>query len=157
MFWAIPKIWLHLVPLQKHLCQHKKQFYWMQIIFWSGAKCLWLSQYVNKFLVRHKIFGPVQNILEPVKGQGITYLLRVTQYKSVTMTPDLWEYVSLQSTQSAAAPKICTNFSHYSCLTQEQFIRMYLTPNRQKYKEREIFFARTCDIFFLASWPSPVQ
>ena len=25
---------------------------------------------VNKFLVRHKKFGPAQNILEPVKGQG---------------------------------------------------------------------------------------
>ena len=71
IFWTSPKIWLHLVPLQKLLCQHKKQFYWMQIIFWSGAKCLWLSQYVNKFLVRHKKFGLAQNILGPVKGQGI--------------------------------------------------------------------------------------
>ena len=27
---------------------------------------------VNKFLVRHKKFGPAQYILRPVKGQGIT-------------------------------------------------------------------------------------
>ena len=71
IFWACPKIWLHLVPLQKLLCRHKKQFYWMQIIFLSGTKCLWLAQYVNEFLVRHKKFGPAQNILWPVKGQGI--------------------------------------------------------------------------------------
>ena len=45
----------------------------MQIIFLSGTKCLCLAQYVNKFLVRHKKFGPAQNILQPVKGQGITY------------------------------------------------------------------------------------
>ena len=62
-FWASPKIWLHLVPLQKLLCQHKNQFYWMQIIFLSGTKCLWLTQYVNKFLVWYKKFGPAQNIL----------------------------------------------------------------------------------------------
>ena len=69
-FWASPKIWLHLVPLQKLLCLHKNQFYWMQIIFLSVTKCLWLAQYVNKFLVQHKKIGPAQNILGLVKGQG---------------------------------------------------------------------------------------
>ena len=67
------KIWLHLVPLQKVLCRHKKQFYWMQIIFLSGRNCLWLLQYVNKFLVWHKKFRPAQNILGPVKGKGISF------------------------------------------------------------------------------------
>ena len=71
IFWVSPQIWLHLVPLQKLSCRHKNQFYWMQITFLSGTKCLWLAQYVNKFLVRHKKFGPAQNILWPVKGQGI--------------------------------------------------------------------------------------
>ena len=70
IFWAIPKICLHLVPLQKLLCRHKNQFYWMQIIFLSGTKYLWQAQYINKFLVRYKKFGPAQNILGPVKGQG---------------------------------------------------------------------------------------
>ena len=74
IFWASPKIWLHLVPLQKLLCRHKNQFYWMQIIFLSGTKCLWLPQYINKFLVWHKKFGSAQNILGPVKGQGIKAL-----------------------------------------------------------------------------------
>ena len=73
-FWASPKIWLHLVPLQKILCRHKKQFYWMQIIFLSGTKYLWLPQYVNKFLVWHKKFGPAQKILGPVKGHRIRLL-----------------------------------------------------------------------------------
>jgi hypothetical protein len=57
------------------LCWHKNQFYWMQIIFLSGTKCLWLPQYVNKFLVWHKKFGSAQNILGPVKGQGITPMI----------------------------------------------------------------------------------
>ena len=43
----------------------------MQIIFLFRTKCLWLAQYVNKFLVKHIKFGLAQNILRPVKGQGI--------------------------------------------------------------------------------------
>ena len=46
----------------------------MQIIFLSGTKCLRLPQYVNKFLVWHKKFGPAKNFLRPVKGQGIRVL-----------------------------------------------------------------------------------
>ena len=47
----------------------------MQIIFLSGTKCLWLAQYVNQFLVWHKKCGPAQNILGPVKGQGIRFYI----------------------------------------------------------------------------------
>ena len=68
----------HLVPLQKLLCWHKNQVYWMQITFLSRTKCLWLPQYVNKCLVWHKKFGPAQNILGPVKGQGIRGQLATT-------------------------------------------------------------------------------
>ena len=32
---------------------------------------MFVPQFVNKFLVWHKKFGPLQNILGPVKGQGI--------------------------------------------------------------------------------------
>ena len=46
-FSASPKIWLDLVPLQNLLCRHKKQFYWMQIIFYPSTKFLWLLKYVN--------------------------------------------------------------------------------------------------------------
>ena len=46
----------------------------MQIIFLSGTKFLRLPKYVNKFLVWHKKFGPAQNILGPVEGQGIKSL-----------------------------------------------------------------------------------
>ncbi len=59
MFCAAPKISLHLVPLQKLLCHHKNQIYWIQIIFSCGTKCIWF-------------FGHAQNILWPVKGQGIS-------------------------------------------------------------------------------------
>ena len=47
----------------------------MQIIFLPGTKYLWLPEYVNKFLDWHKKFGPSQNILETVKGQGISGLI----------------------------------------------------------------------------------
>ena len=70
-FWASPKM-NGLVPLQKLLCRHKNQFYWMQIIFLSGTNHLWLPQYVNKFF---------QNIFGPVKGQGIS--LKVFNFPEV--------------------------------------------------------------------------
>ena len=49
----------------------------MQIIFLSGTKCLLLPQYVNKFLVLRKKIEPAQNILGPLKGQGITLFIHV--------------------------------------------------------------------------------
>ena len=63
----------------------------MQIIFWSGTKCLRLAQYLNKFLARHKKFGLAQNILGPVKGQGI---------KGQGKVPDLGVQVPLLSVQA---------------------------------------------------------
>ena len=43
----------------------------MQIIFLSGTKCLSLALNAVKFLGWLKKFGLAQNILRPVKGQGI--------------------------------------------------------------------------------------
>jgi hypothetical protein len=57
----------------------------MQIIFLSGTKCLWLPQYVNKFLGWFKKFGPAQKILGPVKEQGISF----------TYSDWLWLYCGL--------------------------------------------------------------
>ena len=51
--------------LLKNFCACKKnQFYWIQIIFLSETKCLWLPQYINKFLFWHQKLGPAQNILD---------------------------------------------------------------------------------------------
>ena len=67
----------------------QNQFYWMQNIFMSGTKCLWLAQYVNKFLVRHKKCGPTQNILGPVEGQGIKEAMKMfvleTRYECIQL------------------------------------------------------------------------
>ena len=62
------------MPLQKLLCRHKNQFYWMQIIFLYVTKCLWMPQYVKKKFGLAQKIGPAQNILEPIKGQGISSL-----------------------------------------------------------------------------------
>ena len=58
----------------------------MQIIFLYGTKCLRLPQNVYKFLVWHKKFGPAQNILEPVKGQGIIVLNYVLTFVEMVRT-----------------------------------------------------------------------
>ena len=44
--------------------------------FVPAQKTILLAQYVNKFLVPHKKFGPAQNILRHVKRQGISFLSR---------------------------------------------------------------------------------
>ena len=69
-FWARPEIKLHLVLVQTIfvLSQKLKK---MEIMFWSITKSLGLAQYVNRILVLHKKLGPAQNILGPIKGQGI--------------------------------------------------------------------------------------
>ena len=56
-FFSQPKNLTAFSAYSKPLCRHKKQFYRMQIIFLSCTKYLWLWQYVNKFLARHKKFG----------------------------------------------------------------------------------------------------
>ena len=39
------------------MCWHKRQFYWLQIIFLSGTKCLWLPQYVNIICFKRYLFS----------------------------------------------------------------------------------------------------
>ena len=57
---------------QKYDLHSVKLFFVLaQKIFWSVTKSLGPAQYVNKFLVQQKKIGPAQNILGPVKGQGI--------------------------------------------------------------------------------------
>ena len=48
----------------------------MEIIFCSGTNNLGLGQYVNECLVWHQTFGPSQNILGRVEGQGISLLYK---------------------------------------------------------------------------------
>ena len=45
-------------------------------------KSLWLAHNVNKFLVQHKKFGPAQNILGPVKGQGLRVLIGSSRFNN---------------------------------------------------------------------------
>jgi hypothetical protein len=54
------------VPAQKQILLNANHLF-----VWH--KFLWLPQYVNKFLVLQKKFGLAQNILGPVKGQGIRF------------------------------------------------------------------------------------
>ena len=84
-FWARPEIKLHLVPVQTIfvLSQKLKK---MEKMFWSITKSLGLAQYVNRILVLHKKLGPAQNIVGPIKGQGIRppkYFLSITKLEKL--------------------------------------------------------------------------
>ena len=47
----------------------------MKMTFWSVTEIWGLTQNVNQFLVRHKTFGPAQNILGPAEVQGKNSLI----------------------------------------------------------------------------------
>ena len=72
IFCARPKIYLHIVPVTNILCQTKRSFEFSKIGFCAGTKVFEEALNAVKFLGWLKKIGPAQNILGPVKGQGIS-------------------------------------------------------------------------------------
>ena len=101
IFWVSPKIWLHLVPLQKLMCRHKKQFYWIQTIFFVWHKMFVTAKYVNQFLVWHKKIRPGQKILWPVKGQGSSLQILIW------LQTDKFTFDQMQSYQTSVVEREC--------------------------------------------------
>ena len=70
IFWASPKIYLHIVDVTKILCQTNSWFAliaFSKIGFCAGTKVFEEALNAVKFLGWLKKFGPAQNILGPVK------------------------------------------------------------------------------------------
>ena len=63
-------MYLHIVPVTNILCQTNRPFAFSKIGFCAGTKVF----DAVKFLGWLKKFGLAQNILGPVKGQGIKHL-----------------------------------------------------------------------------------
>ena len=59
------------MPVINILCQTKRRFAFSKIGFCAGTKVFEEALNAFKFLGWLKKFGPAQNILGPVKGQGI--------------------------------------------------------------------------------------
>ena len=75
IFCARQKIYLHIVAVTNILCQTKRWFAFSKIGFCANTKVFEEVLNAVLFLGWLKKFGPAQNILGPVKGQGIrTYL-----------------------------------------------------------------------------------
>ena len=70
-FFASTKIYFHIVPVTNILCKTKRWFAFSKIGFCAGTKVFEEALNAVKFLGWLKKFGPAQNILGPVKGQGI--------------------------------------------------------------------------------------
>ena len=71
IFCARPKIYLHIVAVTNILCQTKRWFAFSKIGFCAGTKVFEEALNAFKFLSWLKKFGPSQNILWPIKRQGI--------------------------------------------------------------------------------------
>ena len=88
IFCARTKIYLQIVVVTKILCQTKRWFAFSKIGFCAGTKGFEEALNAVKFLGWLKIFGPAQNILGPVKGQGIRLPLSLNyifQMDSITV------------------------------------------------------------------------
>jgi hypothetical protein len=81
IFCAGPKIYLHIVAVANILCQTKRLFALSKIGFCAGTKVFEEALNAVKFLGWLKKFGPAQNILGPVKGQGIYTVLFLVWHK----------------------------------------------------------------------------
>ena len=64
-------IYVHIVAITNILCQTKRWFAFSKIGFCASTKVFEEALNAVKFLGWLKKFGPAQNILVPVKGQGI--------------------------------------------------------------------------------------
>ena len=76
IFCVGPKIFLHIVPVTNILFQTKWWFAFNKIGFCAGTKVFEEALNAVKFLGWLKKFGLAQNILRPVKGQGIRQVIR---------------------------------------------------------------------------------
>ena len=63
-------MYLHIVTVTNILGQTKRLFAFSKIVFCAGTKVFEEALNAVKFLGWLKKFGPAQNILGPVKGQG---------------------------------------------------------------------------------------
>ena len=72
IFCVGPNIYLHIVPVTNILCQTKRWFAFSKIGFCAGTKVFEEALNAVKCLGWLEKFGLAQNILGPVKGQGIS-------------------------------------------------------------------------------------
>ena len=89
----------HLMPDKRRICSQENWFLCWQKSFWRGTKCsqiLWLAQK----------FGPAQNVLGPVKGQGI----RLLQGPKYPVLPTL-SYIPRKSSLAFEAACLEPSFS----------------------------------------------
>ena len=82
IFWASPKLYLLIVPVTNILCQKKWWFAFNEIVFCAGTKVFEDALNAVKFLGWLKKFGLAQNILGPVKGQGIRLLTYLKHHRN---------------------------------------------------------------------------
>ena len=91
-FCARPKIYFYFVAVTNILCQTKRWFAFSKIGFFASTNIFEEGLNTVKFLGWHKIFGPAQNILGPVKGQGISMKPILRQHKILLRgVPFLWQ------------------------------------------------------------------
>ena len=84
ILYARPKIHLHIVAVTNILCQTNRWFAFSKIVFCASTNVFEEALNAVKSLGWLKKFGQAQNILGPVKGQGIILMhSKIFQYKNI--------------------------------------------------------------------------
>ena len=68
----------------QNVCARQKGFAFSEIVFCASTKFFEEALNAVKFLDWLKIFGPAQNILGPVKGQGISHLTMFLKLQGIS-------------------------------------------------------------------------
>ena len=133
---------LTFVPAQKTILLNANH------LFFSNTKCLWLPQYVNKFLFWHKKFGPVLNILGPVRGQGINL------FYSLSNRLRFWPHLT---PQPRPTPRYYQGLTCPGLLQQQLWGLQPLTLWQSKVQALEIqsLGLECLEIQPLLDWPRP--
>ena len=92
-FCVWPKIDLHIVPVPNILWHTKIWFPYSKFSFCATTKCFGMAQNAIQFLVGPKKYGPEQNSLGHVEGQGICLLTKCVLLRREHTSPN-WNSLS---------------------------------------------------------------
>ena len=150
IFCARPKIYLHIVAVTNILCQTKRWFAFSKIVFCTCTKVFEEALNAVKFWGWFKKFGPAQNILEPVKGQGISDFHRLQKSRDMNYlgSGNLFELQDIFSALAEIVRKVRIQqiINVFSIFFQIDF------QNRFLFYVRILFHKQMSYLYVLLNW-----
>ena len=139
IFWASLKIWLHLMPVKNNLCKTKRWFAFSKIVFCASTKVFEEALNSVKFLDWLKKFGLAQNILGPLKGQGIS-IWRLFAIKVIKSLVKIDIYLTVQNMLTFYLITWINFNAGYSTLMRFCLIQIFMSIITEKENRDETWY-----------------